>query len=80
MAKREKVHYLLATRPAQCRRNPSPIAFIFPPGSFVPPGEQQLEGCQLLGVEMLLLLPVQFKVGLIREDRFDEFLKNVTEY
>lgn len=29
---------------------------------------------------MLLLLPIQFKVGLIREDRFDEFLQNVSQY
>lgn len=54
--------------------NPLPVTFIFPTSCFIPPGKQQLKGRQLLGVEMLFLLPVQFKVGLIREERFDEFL------
>lgn len=29
---------------------------------------------------MLLLLPVQLKVGLVREDGLDEFLRNFTEH
>lgn len=81
MAKRKKVHYFVVTRPTQSRiSNPLPITFIFPTSCFIPPGKQQLKGCQLLCVEMFLLLPIQFKVGLIREDRFDEFLQNIREY
>lgn len=60
--------------------NPLPITFIFPASGFIPPGKQQLKGCQLLCVKVLLLLPIEFKVGLVREDRFDEFLQSIREY
>ena len=60
--------------------NPLPVTFIFPASCFIPPGKQQLKGCQLLCVKVLLLLPIEFKVGLIREDRFDEFLQSIREH
>lgn len=85
MAKRKKsiislLADLLILRKVERIAGPLPVTFIFPPSSFIPPGKQQLKGCQLLGVEMLFLFPVQFQVGLVSEDRFDELLQNVTKH
>lgn len=52
-----------------CRATTSPnilpSAFIFLPGQLVPPGKQQSEGSELLGVKRLFLLPLQLQVGLL---------------
>lgn len=85
MAKRKKsiislLADLLILRNVERIAGPLPVTFIFSPSGFIPPGEQQLKGCQLLSVEMLFLFPVQFQVGLVSEDRFDELLQNITEH
>lgn len=82
--KKKSLIFLLLAGPARSKKNtkiisnPLPVAFIFPPSGFISPGKKQLKGCQLLCVEVLLLLSIEFQVGLIREDRFDEFLQNGT--
>lgn len=42
--------------------NSIPGAFIFLPGQLVPPGKQQSEGSELLGVKGPFLLPLQLQI------------------
>lgn len=42
--------------------NSLPGAFIFLPGQLVPPGKQQSEGSELLGVERPFLLPLHLQI------------------
>lgn len=51
-----------------------PGAFIFLSGQLIPPGEQQTECSELLGVERFLLLPLQLQIRLLGEYRFHVFL------
>ena len=60
--------------------SPLPVTLIFPTSCFIPPGKQQLKGRQLLCVQVLLLLPVEFQVRFVCENGFDEFLQNIREY
>ena len=52
-----------------------PGALILLPGQLVPPGEQQPEGGELLGVEGSLLPPLELLVRLLCEDGLDVFLE-----
>lgn len=54
--------------------NSLPCAFILLSGQLVPPGKEQPEGSELLGVERLLLLPLQLQIGLVCEYGLHIFL------
>ena len=78
----EKAHYFLVTRPSKNERDRQSLTHNshLPDELFIPPGKQQLKGCQLLCVQMLLLLPIEFQVRFVCEDGFDEFLQNIKEH
>lgn len=54
--------------------NNLPGAFIFLPGQLVPPGKQQSEGSELLGVKRPFLLPLQLQIWLLCVYRLHIFL------